>query len=282
MVEQAVKTGAQLEISSAYDTALIRSLYSEGVIDQTIMIICNGYKSDQYLSSILWLREEGFENIIIVLDNSEEFARVQELPFDGILSIGIRVATEEEPTSEMYTSRLGMSSKQVLKLYKEQIKKDKRFSLTMMHFFINSKIKDSSYYRSELSRLADMYCDLARECPSLKQLDIGGGFPIQTSLDFVYDYPYMVDQIVWTIKHICDANEITVPDIVTEFGSYTVGESGAILYKVIGLKEQNEKEIWYMINSSLITTLPDTRGIQQKFPLLPLNHWKKPYQKVNL
>lgn len=282
VVEKAIQSGAQLEISSAYDTALIRHLYAEGVVTKDIVIICNGYKSDQYLSSILWLREEGFSNICIVLDNPEEFTALQALPFHGVLKLGIRVATEEEPQNEMYTSRLGMSSKLVMKLYKEQIKKDKRFELQMVHFFINSKIKDTPYYRSELSRLVDVYCDLARECPTMRYLDIGGGFPIQNALDFSYDYAYMIDQIVWTIKHICDANEIAVPHLITEFGSYTVGESGAIVYKVIGLKEQNEKEIRYMINSSFITTLPDTRGIQQKFPMLAVNHWKKPYQSVNL
>ena len=182
----------------------------------------------------------------------------------------------------MYTSRLGMSSKVVMNLYKEHIKKEKRVKLQMVHFFINSKIKDTPYYWSELSRLVDVYCDLARECTTLSHLDIGGGFPIQNSLDFSFDYAYMLDQIVRTVKHICDANEIVPPHLVTEFGSYTVGESGAIIYKVIGLKEQNEKELWYMINSSFITTLPDTWGIQQKFPMLALNHRKKPYQHVNL
>jgi arginine decarboxylase len=282
VVQKAVETGAQLEISSAYDTALIRSLWNEWVITQDIMIICNGYKSDQYLSSILWLWEAWFTNIIIVLDNPEEFVRLCELPFEGVLPIGIRVATEEEPQNDMYTSRLWMSSKVVMKLYKEQIKKEKRVKLQMVHFFINSKIKDTPYYRSELSRLVDVYCDLAWECPTLTQLDVGGWFPIQNALDYEFDYAYMLDQIVWTVKHICDANEITPPHIVTEFGSYTVGESGAILYKIIWIKEQNEKELWYMINSSFITTLPDTRGIGQKFPLLALNHRKKPYQSVNL
>ncbi len=82
----------------------------------------------------------------------------------------------------------------------------------------------------------------------------------------------MLDEIVGKVKSICDENQTKHPHLVTEFGSYTVGESGAILYEVIGLKEQNEKELWYMINSSFITTLPDTGGIQQKFPLLALNH----------
>jgi arginine decarboxylase len=97
-----------------------------------------------------------------------------------------------------------------------------------------------------------------------------------------YNYEYMVDQIVWTIQHICDANDVQSPNIITEFGSYTVGESGAIIYKVIGIKKQNEKELRYFINNSFITTLPDTRGIGQKFIVLPINQREKPYTNINL
>ena len=37
-----------------------------------------------------------------------------------------------------------------------------------------------------------------------------------------------------------------------------------------------------MIDSSFITTLPDTWGINQKFILLAINQWDKEYQRVHL
>ena len=152
----------------------------------------------------------------------------------------------------------------------------------MIHFFMNSKIKDSAYYRSELSRLVEVYADMRQICDTVTHLDIGGGFPIMHSLDMEYDYAYMADQIVWTIQHICDANDVPSPHIVTEFGSYTVGESGAVIYKVIGKKQQNDKEMRYFVNNSFITTLPDTRGIGQKFIVLPLNLRDNQYTSINL
>jgi arginine decarboxylase len=92
----------------------------------------------------------------------------------------------------------------------------------------------------------------------------------------------MIDQIVLYIKSICDNRGVPEPNIFTEFGSFTVGESGGILYSVIGQKEQNDKENWYMINSSFITTLPDTWGIGQKFILLAVNNWDQEFQRINL
>jgi arginine decarboxylase len=45
---------------------------------------------------------------------------------------------------------------------------------------------------------------------------------------------------------------------------------------------QNDREIWYMIDSSFITTLPDTWGIGEKFLMLPVNKWDEEYQEVHL
>jgi arginine decarboxylase len=56
-----------------------------------------------------------------------------------------------------------------------------------------------------------------------------------------------------------------MPDIFTEFGSFTVGESMAHIYSVTRPKAQNDRENWYMIDSSFITTLPDTWGIGRSF-----------------
>lgn len=69
----------------------------------------------------------------------------------------------------------------------------------------------------------------------------------------------MADQIIRTIKHVCESEDIQVPHIISEFGTYTVGESAAAIFKVIGQKKQNDKELWYMVNGSLITSLPDIR-----------------------
>ena len=116
-----------------------------------------------------------------------------------------------------------------------------------------------------------LYCQLKKICPELDSINIGGGFPIKHSLGFDYDYAYMANEIIATIKKVCKANKVDMPDIYTEFGSFTVGESGAVIYSILDEKMQNDREIWYMIDSSFITTLPDTWGIGEKFLLLPIN-----------
>jgi arginine decarboxylase len=126
------------------------------------------------------------------------------------------------------------------------------------------------------------YCELKKVCPDLDSIDIGGGFPIRTSLQFDFDYEYMSNQIIEYILWICRKSHVEEPNIFTEFGSYTVGESGATIYSVIDQKLQNDKELWYMIDGSFITHLPDVWGMNQKYIMLAINNWDSPHHKVNL
>jgi len=281
VMEEALKNEIHLETSSAFDISLINALHAENKIQKDIIIICNGYKKPAYTQAICDLVNEGFTNVIPILDNKNELA-YYEKHMEGVCNIGIRIAAEEEPGFEFYTSRLGIRYNDIISYYKENIQGNKKFNLKMLHFFINTGIRDTAYYWNELTKLIYIYCELKKICPELMALDIGGGFPIRTKLGFNFDYEYMAEQIVQLIKTVCVEKEVPEPDIFTEFGSFTVGESGAILYSVIDQKQQNDKELWYMIDSSFITTLPDTWGLKQKFILLAINHWETEYRRVNI
>ncbi|MFN7312636.1 MAG: arginine decarboxylase [Bacteroidota bacterium] len=281
VLEEVLKNDTDIETSSAFDLVLLDKLHQAGKFSKDKFIICNGYKTENYLQNINQFVNNGFDNLICVLDNPAELDGIEKY-VNKPIKLGIRIATEEEPGFLVYTSRLGTSHKVVNELYESRIKNNPNFKLKMLHFFVNSGIKDTTYYWSELTRLVNVYCDLKEVCDDLDTLDIGGGMPIYTSLGVEHDYPYMIDQIVYYIKTICESRGVQPPHIFTEFGSFTVGESGGAVYQIIGEKQQNDKESWYMIDSSFITTLPDTWGIGQKFILLAINQWDEEFKRINL
>jgi len=116
----------------------------------------------------------------------------------------------------------------------------------------------------------------------LDSLNIGGGFPIKNSLAFDYDYQYMIEEIIYQIQKASNEAKVETPNIFTEFGSYTVGESGGAIYEVLYQKKQNDREKWNIINSSFITTLPDSWAINKRFIMLPINKWNSEYERVLL
>ncbi len=281
VLSEALKNDIHIETSSAFDFNLIESLYDEGVINKDLYIICNGYKRDTYIENIANFVNSGWHNTIPVLDNMAELEELDKAVTEPI-RIGIRIAAEEEPKFEFYTSRLGIRYLDIIPFYREKISQNDKFSLKMLHFFINTGIRDNAYYWNELSKCVAVYCDLKAICPELDSLNIGGGFPIKNSLAADYEYEYIAEEVIAQIKSICDQRGVPEPNIFTEFGSFTVGESGATIFKVLDVKQQNDRERWYMVDSSFMTTLPDTWGIKQRFILLPINKWNCEYQRVFL
>lgn len=281
VLNEALKNDIHIETSSAFDINIVEHLKKSGKITDETYVLCNGFKRDEYIENIARLLNNGHKNCIPIIDNYEEIDLLSE-SIDGKFPIGIRIASEEEPKFEFYTSRLGIGYKNIVPFYNKQIKENDQVELKMLHFFINTGIRDTAYYWNELIKCLKVYIALKKVCPTLDSLNIGGGFPVKNSLHFEYDYEYMVDEIINQIKLACEEADVEVPHIFTEFGSFTVGESGGAIYEILYQKQQNDREKWNMINSSFITTLPDTWAISKKFVMLAVNRWNDEYERVLL
>jgi len=281
VLKSVIEADSHLETSSAYDLEIINKLFNEGSFQKDKYILFNGYKTDGYIKNIAKLFNQGFENGVMVIDSTTEFGKIDKM-VDQPFKIGMRIATEEEPKFGFYTSRLGIGYQDAVKYYKEHLQGNKKHQLKLLHFFVNSGFTDTTYFWNELTKVVNLYCELKQVCPELDTLDLGGGLPIKNSLKFDFDYQKMIDETVSYIKEICDEKNVLEPNIITEFGSFTVGESALNIYQIIDQKKQNDREKWNMIDSSFISTLPDSWAINKKFIMLPINQWNEPFERVFL
>ena len=211
ILKRALAEGTHLELSSAYDTQLVLKLHEKGILPLDINIVCNGFKTKEYLKGMNALMNLGYTNVIPILDNVDEIDHY--VSFDAaVVNLGVRLATEEEPDFDLYTSRFGIRQAHLTRFYKERIHNNPKFNLVMLHFFIYTGIKDTMYYWTELNRSLSTYCQLKKMNPSLRAINIGGGMPIRSSLSFEYDYEYMIGEIVRQIKEACNKHDISEPD----------------------------------------------------------------------
>src|SRR5690606_8590731 len=163
VLEEALKNDIHIETSSTFDIPIIRKLHENGKIDKNVFVVCNGFKRDLYKQYISELINDGFKNCIPVLDYMKELDYYHE-HVKGEFNLGIRIAADEEPNFAFYTSRLGIRYNDVLDFYKNEIEPKPKAKLKMLHFFINTGIKDTAYYWSELSRFIYKYCELKKIC----------------------------------------------------------------------------------------------------------------------
>ena len=115
VLEEALKNEINLETSSAYDIHIINALYESGLINKDIYIVCNGFKRPQYVENIANLINSGFTNTIPVIDNKQELDLLDII--EKPCQIGIRIAAEEEPKFDFYTSRLGIRYNDIIPYY---------------------------------------------------------------------------------------------------------------------------------------------------------------------
>jgi arginine decarboxylase len=96
VINEALKHKVNIETSSSFDIDLIIALYKKKKIDLNRKIVCNGYKTDDYLKKIIRLYEMGFTDTIVVLDSTNELDKILKLKTDQVFKVGLRMAINEE------------------------------------------------------------------------------------------------------------------------------------------------------------------------------------------
>lgn len=276
VLNKVLQAGTGIEISSSYDIELIQSLIDDGSISKKTRIICNGYKTKKYQDGIVSLINDGFSSVVPVIDSKRELLAY----IDGVktptLEVGIRVNLSYLSPYSL-SSRFGISPEEILSFYQNDLANNSRVKLSTLHFFNEKGIDGEDHYWDVLEDVVRLYCKLKNMNPALRVLDIGGGMPFRSKLNDTFDFQSWVQRIVSTIQKVCHQYRVNEPDIVTEFGKYTVAEATGIIFKVL-----EEKTIfpynWAVIDGSFITHLPDTWAINQMYPALPVNNWNAEFK----
>lgn len=280
ITEQVLRNAVGLEMSSAFDIPIVWNLYEKGFIRKDTSILCNGFKPDSYLDGIMGLIHAGFTQVVPILDSKDELEAYAAYAGDATLSIGLRIRLENFQQGPKVNSRFGIPAVDVLQFYAEKIKPIAHIQLTTLHFFVESGIGNNEHYWQQLHANMLLYCALKKVNPDLQEIDIGGGMPFQDDFTHSFDFAGCVRRIVATIKEVCDQEAVPEPDIISEFGKYTVAEASAVVFKSLYKKKQEKGKHWLFINGSFITHLPDTWAIKQYYPVFPVNNLDEDLEKV--
>ena len=283
-----------LETTSSYDLDIIETLFKRNLIPNTSFVVCNGFKQQRYVDKITDVKKLGL-NVIPILENVSEFVSILDTNIE--FDVGIRLNLSEmlleymesNPKEELFIeieTRFGLEFGEVLKLAREMRNKHPHLKLKLIHFHFGHTLtstKEVNFFLWFLEKVLEYYCILKRANSDLDTLDIGGGLPAQYSLDFDFNYQEFADKVISTALEVCKRNNTLPPNILGEYGRYTVNDHGFFCFDVVLKKPTEERDVfWYLINGSLMTFLPDAWALGQEFLILPLNGWDKEVCKVRL
>lgn len=281
-VGTALAAGAHYETSAAADVTIAHSLWRQGALPEGRLIFCNGSKEPHYLAAIRDLRQDGCESIVPVLDDLDELRDL--LSCQAPIQFGVRErAAGNRDGRHPGQDRFGLSADEIAQAA-DQIAAS-RHRLVLYHAMIGSQIEDEAHFLDTLRESVAGYCRLRRRVPSLRYFNFGGGVPTSGyRLGFAFDYAGFLARLMATIRDTCAAYAVPMPDLIGEFGRYTVATHSVFLIEVGAVKAgQPGEPDWYLLNGSLMVSLPDSILVDgQEFVIVPLNGWDRPVRPVRL
>lgn len=284
VIRTAVGLGVHYEMSSAIDISIARLLAAGGHLKPQAMIICNGFKpqGSPYAAEIVGLqRQRG--NLVPVLEDFSELAPLADSGQQFDVGVRQKAYGHHQTFSEMESanSRFGFKTDDVWKAA-AMIDAAPNLRLRLYHGMVGSQITDALDFVDRLTPPMQVYAQLRQKFPSLEIFDFGGGMPAPLTLDFTFDYRAFAAHLLRRLQQVCSSQGVPVPDVLGEFGRYTVSEHGAHLFKVVMAKENGSRWPWYLVNGSIMSSMPDAWALAEHFVLLPLNHLDQPFRRVQL
>jgi arginine decarboxylase len=264
----AVAEGANLEVSSANELFLVKRMIEQEKFNIKIRVICNGPKTDRYMSLIEELRGKGLV-VIPIIEDYVELERMRK--FNGPVGVRVNLNIRVPSHWDKKYNRYGFTEEELNKIGKIN-------NLSILHYHISSQVDRIEGLVGPMKRALTLFAVLKEKNLGLDTLDIGGGagVPYEKKKRY-YTAKGAISQIIRAAKKHSEKLGIKHPNLIVEWGRYVAAPTQITIFKVLSEKlvENKNDKYWYSIDGSFINDLSDTWAIHQKWHIVPVNNLNK-------
>ena len=261
------------------------------------LIICNGYKDEDYVQLALLAQKMG-KRIFIVVEKLNELKLIAELAKRLRIrpNIGIRIKLASSGSGKWEesggdVSKFGLSSSELLEALDFLEKNKMEDCLKLIHFHIGSQITKIRRIKNALREASQFYVQLRNLGYAIDFVDIGGGLGVDydgtrssaSENSMNYSIQEYVNDSISTLVDACIKNNIPQPNIITESGRSLAAHHSVLIFQVLETTtlpewEEDEKlpenahemvkelyELWDEMNQPrLIETWHDAQQIREE------------------
>jgi arginine decarboxylase len=256
VVETIVQTGKQysygLEAGSKPELLAVMALLE----DEDALIICNGYKDEEYVETALYASKLG-RKVIMVVEKPSELRLIAEVSRrTGITpGIGIRVKLSSRGAGRWEASggdrsKFGLSSSELMEAIAFMREAGLLGAFELLHFHLGSQISNIRNVKDALREAGRFYTEVYRQGASLKYLDVGGGLGVDydgSQTNFASSMNYSTEEyandVVFSIMEACDVAKTPHPILVSESGRAVVAHHAVLVTDVLGVSEYDAQNI---------------------------------------
>ena len=218
--------------------------------DEEALIVCNGYKDEEYIETALMASKLG-RTVLIVVEKFSELALIAEVAKKvGVRPrIGIRVKLAAKGSGRWEASggdrsKFGLSTREVVEAINFLRANDLLSCFELVHFHLGSQISAIRAVKNALREAGRFYVEICRLGAPLKYFDAGGGLGVDydgSQTNFASSMNYTTQEyandIVFSLQEICDAGGVPHPTIVTESGRAVVAHHSMLVVDILGVGE---------------------------------------------
>jgi arginine decarboxylase len=215
------------------------------------IIVCNGYKDEEYMRLALMGQKLGHE-VLIVLEKISEVDILLKVARDmGVQpTAGVRIKLSttgagrwSESAGEK--SKFGLNASQLVRVLEKLEAAGEMDILKMIHFHLGSQIPDIRNVKLAMAEVGRYYVELRALGVDVRYVDVGGGLGVDydgsgstSSASVNYSIQEYANDIIYGLAEACRENDLSMPHVISESGRALTAHHALLLINVIDLETQ--------------------------------------------
>ncbi len=293
VLEDVVRAGKEygvgLEVGSKPELQAVLALSEE----TSHLIVCNGYKDEEYLYLALMGQKLGHP-VMIVLERVSEVNVLLDLAerMELAPSIGVRIKLSSRgagrwSASGGESSKFGMSPSELMRVIDRLKSAGRSEWLRMIHFHLGSQIPDILNVKQAMTEVARYYVELRQLGLPVDYVDVGGGLGVDYDgtrsngpASVNYSIQEYANDVIYTLAEACREADIPMPHVISESGRALTAHHSLLLIDVIDVETRLVGEIGEIPGDAhpVVHALNDTLGAMDARSLHEVFHdasfWK--------
>ncbi len=214
--------------------------------DTEAVLVCNGYKDEEFIDLGLHATQLGFTCILVVEMPGELpliIERSKAKKVKPILGVRVKLSAQANGLwSESGGDRsiFGLNATQIIDVIDRLKEADMLDCMQLLHYHLGSQIPNIREIRNAVAEASRVYAGLVVEGANMRYLDLGGGLAVDydgTQTNFMSSRNYTLDEycvdVVEGVMTVLDEQGVDHPVIVTESGRAVVAYYSMLLFNVL-------------------------------------------------
>lgn len=216
-------------------------------MDSDSVIVCNGHKDRSFIELALLAQKMG-KRVFLVIEKLPELDIIadtaEKLGVRPNLGVRIKLASKSMGKWESSggdASKFGLNSSELLEALNKLKEKGLDDCLKLIHFHIGSQISKIRLISVALREMAQYYVQLRKMGYNIEFVDCGGGLGVDydgtrsanSDSSVNYTIQEYVNDIVYVLSDVANANGVPHPNIITEGGRSLTAHHSVLVLEVV-------------------------------------------------